>query len=249
MRRLSIVGLVVAVVAISAVRRAGADTIAWYRFEEGADFQPAVMPNDTTGMYPLLVETGSDAQYRAVVPGPVVPLTGDANTLSMEFTSLPALTTDDPSFNIFDYPAWTIEAYVNFKSFVAFHTFVGKDGTGFGGPLADLYLQRNGRNGAFSIIFKGMDGSAQGGDGVFKPDINTWYHVAAVYDGVSVSLFVDGNLDISYSVTSPMIVEDTPWTIGRGFFGMPTDPAKAFVDEVRFSDAALTPDQFLNATP
>jgi hypothetical protein len=235
---------------VSSMGRVGADTIAWYRFEEGADFQAAASPiPDTTGMYPLLVEAGSDAQYRAFTPADTVPKTGDPNTLSMEFTSLPAFTTDDPSFNIWDTPTWTIEAYVYFKTFVAFHTFVGKDGTGFGGPLADLYLQRNGRNNAFSIIFKGMDGSAQGGDGIFQPVTNTWYHVAAVYDSVNVALYVDGVLDISFPITSPMIVEDTPWTVGRGFFGNPTDPSMALVDEVRFSDAALTPDQFLNANP
>jgi hypothetical protein len=30
---------------------------------------------------------------------------------------------------------------------------------------------------------------------------------------------------------------------------MPTDASTALVDKVRFSDAALTPNQFLNATP
>src|SRR5262249_10805854 len=128
MMRLSLLGPVALAVLWSTLGRAGADTIAWYRFEDGSDFQAATAPiTDATGFYPLLVEDGSDAQYRAVTPGDVVPKTGDPNTLSMEFTSIAAFRTDDPSFNIFDVPAWTIEAYVNFKTLDGFHTFVGKD--------------------------------------------------------------------------------------------------------------------------
>jgi hypothetical protein len=224
-----------------------AGTIAYYRFENGSDFQAASSPIlDQTGAHNLDVESGSDARYRAVVPGSFVPQTGAPNSLSMEFTSLASLRSNDSSFNNFGFSKWTVEAYVNFKTLAGFQTFVGKDGTG-PDPIADFYLQMNGRNNAFSIIFKGADGTIQGFDGVVQPAANTWYHVAAVYDGSSISLYVDGTLDKSAPVSSPLIVEDTPWTIGRGYFGGPTDAPMAFVDEVRFSDDALSPSQFLNA--
>jgi hypothetical protein len=225
---------------------ARAGTIAYYRFENGSDFLTATSPiADQTGAFPLTVEGGSDARYRAAVPLAVVPQTKTPDALSMEFSSLAAFHSTGAGFNTFAHATWTVEAFVMFKSLSGFQTFVGKDGSGAG--VGDFYLQRNDRNGAFSVFYATAPGVLTGFDGNFKPAANTWYHVAAVDDGSTLSLYVNGVLDRSVPVTAPMVVENTAWAVGRGYFSGPSDPSHAFVDEVRFSDAALSPSLFLDA--
>lgn len=89
-----------------------------------------------------------------------------------------------------------------------------------------------------------------------------WYHLAAVSDGRTLKMYVN-NLVVA---TTDMTLSGSPnralakgatsgsgwatgaWSVGRGLYaGGHTDRAYGFIDEVRISDSALTPGQFLAA--
>ena len=94
-----------------------------------------------------------------------------------------------------------------------------------------------------------------------------WYYVAAVSDGSTLSLYmanVSDNGPLWLLAKTDMTANGSPntalakgtqdgsnwhtgaWSVGRGLHdGNRTDRAWGFIDEVRISDTALTPDQFL----
>jgi hypothetical protein len=89
-----------------------------------------------------------------------------------------------------------------------------------------------------------------------------WYHLAAVSDGSILKIYVDNRLvasaDLAASgspdralatgTTSGADWVAGAWSVGRGLYaGGHTDRAFGFIDEVRISDDALAPDQFLAA--
>ncbi|MCC6494510.1 MAG: LamG domain-containing protein [Pirellulales bacterium] len=116
------------------------------------------------------------------------------------------------------------------------------------------------------------------GDGFAQEDIhflasgetvvpNRWYHVAVTLASDSARLWVaeateDGASQVPYTLKDELtgldftgsdgriLVQDpTPMSIGRGMFGNGvTDWSDAIIDEVRVSDAALTPEEFLFVT-
>src|SRR5205085_11282497 len=85
----------------------------------------------------------------------------------------------------------------------------------------------------------------------------TWYSLAAVSDGSTLKMYVNGSLVAStpFSSTDPRLAVGTTsggdwhageWSVGRGLFnGGHTDRAYGFVDEVRISNTALNPSDFL----
>ncbi len=69
-----------------------------------------------------------------------------------------------------------------------------------------------------------------------------WHHVAGVYDGWRIALFVDGQLDASCEASGQMQVNDYPVVIGdnaekrgRQWNGL--------IDDVRIYSYALSPDE------
>lgn len=87
-----------------------------------------------------------------------------------------------------------------------------------------------------------------------------WYHLAGVSDGATLKLHVDKvlvattNLTVSGSPNTALAkgtVNGTDWktgawAVGRGLYaGGHTDRAYGFIDEVRISNTALHPGQFL----
>jgi hypothetical protein len=103
------------------------------------------------------------------------------------------------------------------------------------------------------------------------PDVVPWQNVAAVSDGHTLTIWLDNGLGYYSKVASTdlgtVTAGDTAlskgtgtatgndwiaggFSVGRGLFnGGHTDRAYGLIDEVRFSDTALTPSQFLFATP
>ena len=89
-----------------------------------------------------------------------------------------------------------------------------------------------------------------------------WYHLAAVSDGATLKMYVNNLLVAS----ADLVASGSPdrslatgttsgsgwvagaWSVGRGLYsGNHTDRAFGFIDEVRISDDALAPSQFLAA--
>jgi hypothetical protein len=111
------------------------------------------------------------------------------------------------------------------------------------------------------------------GDGTLFSDIhflatretvlpNVWYHVAFTLTATDAQLWVaegtgpyvlkDSKVGQDYVGSSGEVAvfDPTPWTVGRGAFGNGiADWVDATIDEVRISDTALAPDQFLFAPP
>lgn len=101
------------------------------------------------------------------------------------------------------------------------------------------------------------------------PNINEgrWYNIAAVSDGSTLSLYLDDvNAGLGYQLVAQtdMTLSGSPntaltagagdggdwdagnWSVGRGLHnGNHVDRGYGFIDEVRISDAALSPSQFL----
>ena len=107
-------------------------------------------------------------------------------------------------------------------------------------------------------------------DGDPEGTLGKWYYAAALSDGATLSLYLanmtDGgglqlvartdistssspNTTLAKGVTSGANWHAGGWSVGRGLYnGSHTDRAWGFIDEVRISDAALTPEELLFAS-
>ncbi len=101
-------------------------------------------------------------------------------------------------------------------------------------------------NGTFGFDYRSPSGQLHQLVGGLNSGIsitpNAWTHLAIVRTGNTYHLYRDGLLAQSATDSSPSLPTSTGWQVsGRGGFALRAD-----VDEIRFSDSALTPDQFLN---
>jgi hypothetical protein len=237
-------------------------------------------------------------RYTANVPAAIVPQTGEPNLRSIRnagffpatFTwsreSKPKRTDVETITPL----SWTIEASINRTRSIETSTFVGREGQGVAtGPVfvdgvktndplaqsyAPLYFQCRpvSGNAHLAIQFTDMAGFTHR---LLDPEpmsTNTWYHVAAVSDGTTLSLYKNsGSGYVRVNSTSLAATGSTDtrlcydsqgadepddqqwgWTIGRGrngfLRGQGDDHAErwmGYIDEVRISNAALAPAQFL----
>lgn len=87
-----------------------------------------------------------------------------------------------------------------------------------------------------------------------KVNDGAWHHVALTYDGAKVSVYVDHELDRSYDSTATLGFGDNNATYIGGYdtfynYGYGCRRFPGVIDEVRVSNAALTPAQFLRMRP
>lgn len=166
--------------------------------------------------------------------------------------------------------AFTVEASWKFEN-GGFRTVVGRDARNVAtanGALAALYLQALPDN-RFKFAFSDLAGNfheaisapglAQGYNFPTDPDglLADWYHLVGVSDGSDLKLYVNNALVASTPIVSanPGLAVGTTdggdwdagaWSVGRGLFnGGHGDRAYGFIDEVRISDSALAPNEFL----
>jgi hypothetical protein len=170
--------------------------------------------------------------------------------------------------------AWTIEASIMSTNIGVHNTFVGRDGRGDSGigdgNRAPLYFKTF--NGTLQILFTDEAGNTYDLSDTTGPiATNAWYNVAAVSDGTTLSLYKDsgagyqlvnsmalvaGDTRLNYDDNGSTSAGDTQWgwTVGRGRYGGGDlqgdghgDRWFGAIDEVRISDVALSPNQFLFA--
>ncbi|CAD7694869.1 unnamed protein product [Ostreobium quekettii] len=168
--------------------------------------------------------------------------------------------------------AWTIEASVNFTDSAGWQTIVGKDGIGqaTAGDVnqAPLYFQKKGDGTEqFRINYVDVTGATHIVDSTTTAVAGEWYNLAATNDGNTLRIYVngveEGMLDITTSADTRMAAlneagfagddatSDAPyaWTVARGMYNdAHGDRVNGYIDDVRISDEALTPDQLLNDT-
>lgn len=70
-----------------------------------------------------------------------------------------------------------------------------------------------------------------------------WYHVVGTYDGLNVSLYIDGKLDIQLPAGGPIGSADSPILIGGN--GRRDGWFRGAIDEVALFDHGLTPDEVM----
>lgn len=167
-----------------------------------------------------------------------------------------------------DLPTWTIEASVSFRTTGGWQTFVGKDGFQVatnGGDMAaaSLYFQKVGDGTQlFRLNFVDAAGNTHIANSTTTAVVGDWYHLAATSDGSWLRLYVNGveekAVDLSGSANSAMVALDESafegtgttvpysWSLARGMYNDGHgDRLDGYLDDVRISDLALSPSEFL----
>jgi hypothetical protein len=217
----------------------------------------------------------SSPAYTSAVPFATVPQTGEANTSSLDFEPGGDGDDDNYTFgpgdkpiNSFDFRQFTLEASFTADS-LAYRAIVGKDGKPVGSSLlAPLQLKLRADTGNLQIEI--LDGAGVGRDVqstspivLSTPDAPRWYNVAAVNDGDFLALYIDDTGDGiigNYVFQGATVLSFAPdeggqdglidstgtFHVGRGFYDNGIgDWWDGMIDEVRISDTALDPSQFL----
>ena len=248
---------------------ARAATIAYYDFSDGADGQEVNPTGSGSATGSMTVNGGGDgsngmvAWSLAASPNfttSVVPATPYPNTTAMSFAGGNDLYQQNPATSTLastNFTDLTIEAYVNFNNISGWQTFVGRDDNGNPGSgtgaTSLLYLAKSGANDGFRVELITASNTSVQVNSTFVPTVGSWYHVAAVGDATAgtLTLYVDGvSVGSTTGYDGLLANVANSWTLGRGqYAGNPADSINGYLDEVRISDAALAPSQFLNAIP
>ncbi len=136
-------------------------------------------------------------------------------------------------------------------------TMVGRDGSSQLEAEADFYFQKNNINNRFRINFDTVGGQRYVMDSDFVPVPGQWYYLAVVSDGNSLNMYVDELNGNGSQVVATMPLDPVNnnalaanaynWTIGRGWFNNSfVDHITGNLDDIRFTDRALTPTEFLH---
>lgn len=270
---LTATGLIVSTCAL----RASATTMAYYRFEEGPaggtltgtngdNAQPHTTTADSSGQGNSLRTFNSppnpnqnfdtSPRYTTQVEAPIVPGTGAANNFSFDFTPNQDIYTEVAgTLNPHAFPQFTVEASFNIDTLGAYENIVGKDGKPTPGPIAPLEMKVRGDTNKAQIEIIDSTGTDNHIESINPVVTGKWYNIAAVDSGTTLSLYLDSSDGAGYvlqgSIPSAGLVSlDSTWTVGRGMFnGGVTDWFDGRIDEVRISDTALSPSQFLFSVP
>lgn len=192
--------------------------------------------------------------YTGDTPNSFLPQTGESNNLALAFDGGAAtrvVVADDPLFELTG--SFTLEAYINLAALPA---------TGIQWEILFRGDSRGGLDPYYLDVWNGkvrftINEAPSGGVLVeaAAPALHRWTHIAGVLDDDTgrMSLYFDGVL-VSSRVTAlrPFAALDPTRNPGVSIGGYPDNhygPFRGLIDEVRISDVALRPDQFLNAPP
>ena len=90
----------------------------------------------------------------------------------------------------------------------------------------------------------------------FEYNTGKWYCIAAVCNGSQAYFYIKEEADTYYELESTalvpggkgMIITENTWTVGRGMWhGNPANACIGVIDEVRISNIALKPNEFLGS--
>ncbi len=170
--------------------------------------------------------------------------------------------TVDAAINAWSPVTWTIEISAKLDHMSGWQTLIGRDGSSFSTQESDFYLQKNSVDGAFRLNMAAVDGSRYILDSSLVPEAGRWYRLVLTSDGTVITMYVDALDGAGYQVVGSLTMTGaTPadnalaatnynWTFGRGWFnGSFTDRITGNLDNVRFSDVVLSPEQFLGYSP
>ena len=167
----------------------------------------------------------------------------------------------DAPLNAWSPSQWTIEISIMFNTVDGWNTFIGRDESSQNWVESDFYLQNDGFDDSFRLNLYTVGGERWVMDTSYIPDAGKWYHIALTSDGTVITMYcdsLDGNgyqvidsLDISsQTVEENALAAKGVWTFGRGWYdGNLVDQIDGYFDNVRFSNVALSPSEFLFHTP
>lgn len=251
------------------------DTVAYWRFEEGTAGNPVPASStggdaayhdtvlDSSGLFNHMRtwDTGAAPDYSNDVPSATIPQTGEANTISLDFTPNQNIYPLQKNINIPGSAnnltnAFTVECSIKLKDVAGYQTFVGKDWVS--GNNGAFMLQKRGDNHRFQVIMYDTTDTQHFFQSSYTAVAGVWYHLAVVCGSDSVQMYVkqqgdadwtrvdDGTWAPTGGLTSTADGDNNAWTIGRGRWGgSNVDFINALVDEVRISEAALPMASFL----
>lgn len=225
-----------------------AEVVAYYRFEEGSG--TAVV--DAAGA----ADGAHDASYSGSVPVPVIPWTGDVNAWSMSLDGSSEATLPGQFILHAAYGDATLEFFVRVMT-QGHSALFWTRGDDADTNRWNIYTWDGGATLAFDYRAPGAgpQGALLRCGASFSVPLDTWTHVAATRrvtesGAHDYRFYRDGAEVSSCLVADPTAAffgppDAAPWTIsgrtGLRFTG--------WIDEVRVSDTALTPSEFLIATP
>jgi len=165
----------------------------------------------------------------------------------------------DAALNQWSPAQWTIEAAVKLVGGIEdnrWSTFIGKDGSADGGVFSGIYFQKTWDN-FFRIDFATAGGERYDAVSTFQMEADKWYRMAATSDGSVLKLWINDSPNdpgawilaaetVMTGADNGMALVDSAWTFGRGWYnGGFVDHIDGYMDDIRFTEAALTPTEFI----
>jgi hypothetical protein len=242
---------------------ASAATMAHWNFDQGAtgsnfDVPGGIPVEDLSGNGNLMFgfQTFSPV-YSAVGDTPTGSGLSSTHNGAQDGFTHPAVS---PVLNNWEPEQWTIETAVKLDVVSAFRTFITRDGGSFP-PASDFYLQTNGTNNV-RVDFATVAGARVEIVSSLVPTPGQWFRVAATSDNTTAQLWIDrldgngyqleGSTAIPGATAADRALASTGanWVFGRGWFdGGFFDHITGNLDDIRFSDVALSPNQLLVPEP
>ena len=209
------------------------------------------------------------------VPFATVPQTGEADTMARQFSGIPEIPncnvgtfgaeTSAKSVESANLSSFTVECMAK-PSATTWQCAVSKDGEpGWSkwGWVDQTFAIKFRGDGPINLQFWDKNSNMVYLATTWNYEIGKWYQIAAVYNEYTgtASLYIKKEGDSDYTlegsttttwvpgnpaISGGLIHQTYPWTIGRGMhWGLPKDAFQGIVDEIRISDTALDPSQFL----
>ncbi|MCP4070123.1 MAG: LamG domain-containing protein [Hyphomicrobiales bacterium] len=246
-----LIGLQAATISFNSAQ---ATTVGYWTFEEGiANTSPTIAGSiiDQTANNNDGTPVGNPT-YRADVPVSTIPATAASNSLSMEFDGVDDYVSiaQSPSLNSLS-NAFTVEFWMKAETLQSSLWLVADQSHGWGDSKGWLFQGDSTGKLGFGV---GNDSSFDIISSTADLRDNQWHHVAGTYDstvsGGLLQLFVDGSLN--GTLTSILFASSNRDVNMGASYGGPNGFLRFFngsVDELRISDVALAPNQFLTASP
>jgi len=145
-----------------------------------------------------------------------------------------------PHEDFFNAPNFTVSVWTKLEQVYDYQYIIWKDGNQWPeegpGRRIDIWVEMTGPVTVMWNYQDRLDGRKVIADG-------KWHHIAEVYDGKSIKLYIDGTLDGQAEPSGKLPTNDLPMWIGARPGGV---AAKGIIDELRFYDRALSEQEVKN---
>ena len=190
-----------------------------------------------------------------------VPQSASDNRGAINFNGEQDFYTRDQQLNTFDFGpkgsnAWTVELSLRVREARGVSRVFGRDGNSPGGetrgPL-QIVVVGDETGELFDVRAEILDGTNTFRDVVSPRTFRTgqWINIAATASADTLRLYIDSLDGKGYGLVAEKAISGAlsttvgGFSIGRGWNNSPTDWMTGKIDEVRISDVALSPSQFL----